>query len=111
MFTYHKFLIKDSDRFIATTFPQLEASLEEVAEKLEKTASGPAAEMIIDYTRDKNISAQHETDHPGLTDLITSGNLPLQVIKDLFESSQDNTLFKEGLETYIKAFLKSGVVV
>jgi hypothetical protein len=107
MFAYQKFLIRETDRFDPSVFPQLTDSLEQTVAQLETMPAGPAAAMILSFVKDHSISTQHVNDHPQLAGQIHSNALPLQVLEQLFESSRQNPQYRRDLEAYITGYLNT----
>ena len=99
---FQKFLIRDDDYFVLSTFPQLETSLQKIKEQLENYPLTPKTEMILSFVKHHSISSQLVKDYPELATLISSKSLPLQVMEELFESSQRNTMFRNQLEEHIR---------
>lgn len=102
---YQKFLIRETDRFDPTHFPQLQASLEKIVEQLNREPAGPKAEMLLSFVKDHSINSQFVLNHPKLATLISTKELPVGVMEELFESSRNNPLFKQDLEAYIRSGL------
>jgi hypothetical protein len=101
---YHKFLIRETDRFDPMNFPQLEAGLEKIVIQMNREPAGPKAEMLLSFVKDHRINSQNVVDHPALATMISTKSLPLGVIEDLFESSHCNPAFKKDMEAYILAY-------
>ena len=99
---FHKFLIRDDDHFVLSTFPQLETSLQKIKKQLENYPLTPKTEMILSFVKHHSISSQLVKDYPELATLISSKSLPLQVMEELFESSKRNATFRNQLEDHIR---------
>lgn len=110
MFTYQKFLIRDTDRFDPIAFPQLNDSLRKTIDDLALAPAGPSTEMIISYARHHSINSKLAEDHPQLASHISEKGLPLQILEQLFESSRQNPVFQTGLQDYVVACLTKGKV-
>ena len=104
MAVYQKFLIRETDRFDPTYFPQLETCLEQVVTQLNREQAGPKADMVLSFVKDHYISSQQVIDHPKVASLISTKSLPLGTMEDLFESSRNNPLFKKALEQHIRSY-------
>lgn len=104
MANYHKFLIRETDRFDPANFPQLEICLDQITKQLNREPAGPKADMLLSFVKDHSIKSQHVTDHPALTLLISTKSLPLDSIEALFESSRNNPSFKKDLEAHIRSY-------
>lgn len=107
MHTYQRYLIKETDLFDASVFPELGKSIQQTRLQLEAEPTGPSIEMILSFAKDHCINSQHVKDHPRLAYLISTKELPLQVMEQLFESSKQNVTFRSGLEDYITVFLNT----
>jgi hypothetical protein len=101
MFAYQKFFITDTDHFLPSKFPQLEASIQQIVKQL---ASEPAikTEMLLSFVKDHRISSKQVNDYPGLAGLISTQSLPLQIMEALFEAGRKNSVFTTELEEYIR---------
>lgn len=104
MAMYHKFLVKETDRFDPANFPQLETSLEHIVTQLNREPAGPKADMLLSFVMDHCISSQQVVDHPTLATLISTKTLQLGCVEDLFESSRNNPSFKQELEAHIRSY-------
>lgn len=105
MFTYQKFLIKESDRFDPSVFPQLEESLDQTVAQLALTPGGPSTAMIISFAKDHCMNSQQVKDYPQLAGQIHSKELPLTILEQLFESSRQNPGYRRDLEAYVTTYL------
>ena len=101
---YHKFLVRETDRFDPCNFPQLQTSLEQIVTQLNREPAGPKADMLLSFVKDHCINSQQVVDHPRLATLISTKSLPLGSIEDLFESSRGNPSFKKDLEAHIRSY-------
>ena len=101
MFPYQKFLIKETDRFDPTVFPQLDESLEQTVLQMASTQDGPSAAMIVSFAKDHCPDAQQAND----AGQISATSLPLTVLKNLFDSSRQNLAYRDALEAYATAYL------
>lgn len=101
---YHKFLIRETDYFDSTNFPQLDGCLQTIVEELNREPAGPKAEMLLSFVKDHSLNSQHVVDYPRLALLISTRSLPLAVVEDLFESSRGNLLFKKALEAHVRSY-------
>lgn len=108
MFTYQKFLIKETDRFDPSQFPQLEESLQQTRSLLATEPAGPSTELIVAFVKGHGTRSQHAADQPLQAGQLQAMNLPLTVMEQLFESSQQNPAYRRDLENYITAFLNAG---
>jgi hypothetical protein len=105
MSMYHKFLIKETDRFDPVNFPQLETSLEKIVVQLNREPAGPKADMLLSFVKEHSINSQYVADHPAVATLISTKSLPLGVLEELFDSSKSNPSFKKDLEAHVRSYL------
>lgn len=110
MANYQRFLVKDTDRFDPSHFPQLETSLEEIVVQLNREPAGPKAEMLLSFVKDHRIDSRHASEHPGLAAMISTKSLPLGNLEDLFESSKNNSLFKQDMEEFIRSYFATALL-
>lgn len=99
---YHKFQIGEADRFDAAHFPELQTSLLNIAGLLTGEPVGPVADMLLSFVKDHSINSQLVANHPRLATLISTKELPLGIMEDLFEGSRKNLSFRQDLETYVR---------
>ncbi len=104
MSMYQKFLIKETDHFDPSNFPQLEACLEKIVVQLNREPAGPKAEMLLSYVKNHSINSQQVVDHPAVATLISTKSLPLGVMEDLFESSRSNPSFQKDVESHVRSY-------
>lgn len=104
MSMYQKFLIKETDRFDPSNFPQLDACLEKIVVQLNREPAGPKAEMLLSFVKNHSIRSQQVVDHPAVATLISTKSLPLGVMEDLFESSRSNPSFQKGMECHVRFY-------
>ena len=108
MFSYQKFLIKETDRFDPSAFPQLEESLQQMVTQLGTNPGSPSTAMIVSFVKDHSMDSQQVKDHPRLASQISSKALPLTMLEQLFESSRQNPIYRKELEAYVTAYLNIG---
>ena len=108
MFTYQSFLIKETDQFEPSVFPQLEESLQQTVAQLALTAGGPSTAMIVSFAKDHCMDVQQVKDFPHLAGQIVSKALPLTILEQLFESSRQNPVYRKDLEAYVTTYLNNG---
>jgi len=108
MSIYQKFLIRETDSFDPTSFPQLDVSLETIVTQLNGESTGPMAEMILSFVKDHRIESSFLTNYSGLASVISSKAIPIGVMEDLFESSKKNPGFTKDMEAYIRSYIVSG---
>lgn len=99
---YQKFLIGDTDRFDATRFPELQKSLDTTAGLLAGEPDDPKAEMLLSFVKDHCMNSQLVINHPRLAGLISTKEVPVGVMEDLFEASRKNPTFRQALELHIR---------
>lgn len=109
MHTYQKITIGDKDVFEASLFPALENSLHQMAIQLALLPDGPKAAMLLSFVKHHSINSQQANDHPLLALAITSKNLPLGILEDLFESGRNNPAFQKELEKHIISKLQNDI--
>lgn len=107
MAIYQKFLIRDTDRFDATSFPQLENALEKIVVALNREPAGPKADMLLSFVKDHRIASTSVIEHASVASAISTKTIPVGVLEDLFESSKNNRTFANDLEVYIRQYLLS----
>jgi hypothetical protein len=101
---FQKFYVGDTDEFDPAAFPQLTATLHQLAAQLINYPQGPKSEMILSFVKHHSMPSQQVKDFPEVADLISTRSLPTHVMEDLFASGKQNSLFKQQLETYIQQY-------
>jgi hypothetical protein len=104
MSMYQKFLIRETDRFDPSNFPQLETCLEKIVVQLNREPAGPKAEMLLSFVKNHSINSQQVVDHPAVAALISTKSVPLGMMEDLFESSRSNPSFQKDVESHIRSY-------
>ena len=101
MVAYKIFSIADTDHFIPAKFPQVEASIQKLVERL---SNEPAIkiEMLLSFVKDHSIELIQVEEHPQLAALISTQSLPLGLMEALFDASRQNAVFKTELEAHIR---------
>ncbi|RYG51504.1 MAG: hypothetical protein EOO01_08390 [Chitinophagaceae bacterium] len=102
---YHKFLIGEVDHFDAAQYPELQKSLVNISGKLAREPNGLAADMLLSFVKDHRINSQLVMNHPELAALISTKELPLGIMEDLFDASRKNPSFSQELESHIRSGL------
>lgn len=102
---YVNFQIGDADHFDVARFPELQKSLVRITALLSGEPDGPVADMLLSFVKDHSINSQLIVDHPRLATLISTKELPLEVMENLFEASRKNFSFRGELETCIRSGL------
>ena len=102
---YQKFLIGEVDLFDAAQFPELQENVAKTALLLKDESQGAAADMLVSFVKDHCINSQLAVEYPRLATLISTKELPLGAMEDLFEGSRKNPSFRKDLELYIRSGL------
>lgn len=102
MFIYQKFSIAATAHFVASEYPQLESSIQQVIRQL---ADEPLikVEMVLSFVKHHSINSTQVKENPGLAGLISTKALPLQVMEALFEAGKHNPVFIRELEEHIRS--------
>ena len=106
MFTYHRFSITETDHFVPSEYPQVQASIQHIVEQL-SAEPGIKMEMLLSFVKDHCINSLQVKEHPELASLISTKSLPLQSIEALFEAGRNNRVFKKELEEHIRSCFES----
>ena len=99
---YHKFLVGDTDRFDATCFAELQKGLDATARLLADEPDDPKAEMLLSFVKDHSMNSQLVLQHPRMASLISTKEVPIGVMENLFEASRKNPTFRQALELHIR---------
>ena len=102
MFKYQKYLIKTSDRFDAAQYPGLDEKIALITKELDTVPDDFKIEMLLSFLKDHLIKTEWAAVNPILAEMISSGNLPLSDLENLFESSRKNPAYQDELTAYIK---------
>ena len=105
MFTYQRFQVSETDHFEETKYPQVNTDLEAIRLKLGDAASTPGGAMLLSFVRYHRINSTSVADYPALASMISTKELPLNALEELFEASKQNPTFQKELEIHIETFL------
>jgi hypothetical protein len=98
---YNKYLVKDTDRFDATSFPFIDDEIASVKRQINRLPSSFRNEIMISFLKDHFLQNEWTTANPVLVKLVTSGSLFSGDIESLFDSSRENPVFTQHLEHYL----------
>ena len=107
MFTYQRFHVGETDHFEETKYPQINTDLKAIGLKLGDAAGTPGAAMLLSFVKYHSISSASVTAYPALASMISTKELPLSSLEELFEASKKNSTFQKELETHIETYLNS----
>ena len=98
---YSKFLVKDTDRFDAAYFPQVEEDLDNLIVSMAALPSVLNTEMLISFCKDHCMQAEWVRTNPVLAELISSKSLPVANLEALFAACRSHASFRGQLEEHI----------
>ena len=104
MLTYQKIRIGEADHFEEAKYPQVNADLKAIVLQLGDEALTPASAMLLSFVKHHSISSKSVADHPALAGMISTKELPLSALEELFEASKKNPTFQKELESHIETF-------
>ena len=107
MFTYQNYRIGVTDHFEDTKYPQIRNELKAIGLQLGDAASTPGAAMLLSFVKHHSISSKSVAAYPALANMISTKELPLSALEELFEASKQNTTFQRELESYIQTYFNS----
>jgi hypothetical protein len=102
MFAYKKYMVRETDHFDATIYPKIDCNLDALSVEIEDVPMDYRTEMLVAYTKDRSLRQEWISANPTFTNLLMSGNLPINDIESLFESCILNTRFRQQLEDYLR---------
>ena len=105
MLTYQKIRIGEADHFEEAKYPQVNANLKAIVLQLGDEALTPASAMLLSFVKNHSISSKSVVDHPALAGMISTKELPLSALEELFEASKQNPTFQKELENHIETYL------
>ena len=105
MFTYQRFHVSGTDHFEETKYPQINKDLKAIALQLGNAAGAPGAAMLLSFVRYHRISTSSVAAYPALATMISTKELPLGALEELFEASKQNPTFQKELESHIETSL------
>jgi hypothetical protein len=105
MFTYRKFRVENNDHFEEQKYPEIDEALKAIALQWCDVFVAPGPTMLLSFVKDHSISSKSVDSHPVLANLITSKELPIGALEDLFEASKTNPTFQKELQSHIAAYL------
>ena len=107
MFAYQKFRIGKTDHFDETKYPQINTDLKTIALQLGDAAPTPGGAMLLSFVKDHRINSKSVADYPALASMISTKELPLSALEELFEASKQNPTFQKELESHIQTYFDS----
>ncbi|RYY01080.1 MAG: hypothetical protein EOO53_19700 [Gammaproteobacteria bacterium] len=107
MFTYQRFPVSETDHFEEAKYPQINRDLRAIGLLLGDAAGTPGAAMLLSFVRYHSISSTSVTAYPALANIISTRELPVSGLEELFEASKKNPTFQKELETHIESYLNS----
>jgi|GEM_PF-2500342 len=107
MFKYQRFHIGETDHFEETKYPQINIDLKAIGLKLGAAAGTPGAAMLLSFVKYHSISSTSFAAYPALASMISTKELPLNGLEDLFEASKQNPTFQKELESHVETYLNS----
>jgi hypothetical protein len=102
---YHRYHIKETDRFDANDFPKVQVELDDILKAAENIPAKNKEEIVMAYLKDHALEKEVTDSSPELSRLLTGGTLVTTHIEALFESCQANKPFLRGYEEYIREIL------
>ena len=103
-----KYIIHSSDHFNPALFPQITDDIVVVRETIKKMPGAFHAEMLLSFAKNHCIKTDWVNSNPEFAALITSKALPINNFEMLFDCSNDNRIFQDEFEQYVKTCLKTG---
>ena len=107
MFKYQKYLVMPSDHFDAANFPGIDENLDLIISELKDKPQDFKIEMLLSFLKGHSIKTAYADTNPQLAELISSKTLSFKNLEALFESSENNSVFRKELELYVKKCLEN----
>ena len=107
MFTYQKFHVGETDHFDQEKYPQINTDLAAIVLQLGEAAGTPGAAMLLSFVKHHRISSKSVADYPALANMISTKELPLKTLEELFDASKQNPTFRKELEIHVERYLSS----
>lgn len=105
MLRYKKFLIKAGDHFDEFNYPKLENDIADLKAAIADMPADYKSEIIISRAKGGQIKPDWKAANPTLSEWVSSENSPLRSLGELFDSSSNNPVFREELESYVRRML------
>ncbi|HEV7333220.1 MAG TPA: hypothetical protein VGN63_19450 [Flavisolibacter sp.] len=107
MFMYQRFHVSETDHFEETKYPQINTDLKAIVLQLGDAGSTPGATMLLSFVKYHSIDSKSVAAYPALASMISTKELPLSALEELFEASKQNPTFQKELESHIETYLNS----
>ena len=107
MFTYRKFRVENNDHFEEQKYPEINETLKAIALQWGDVSGTPGPTMLLSFVKDHSMSSKSVDSHPALANLISSKELPIGALEDLFEASKHNPTFQKELQSHITSYLNN----
>jgi hypothetical protein len=101
MFQYKQYVVKDTDQFDPQQFSLVTDELAVINEHTKHIVSLFKTGIIVSFVKDHSLKNEWIKANPALTEMVTSGALPMRHTEALFESCRYNPLFRKQLEEFL----------
>lgn len=105
MYTYQRFRIGETDHFEETKYLQINTALQAIVMQMSEAAGTPVSAMLLSFVKDHCISSKSVAAFPALANMISTKELPLGALEELFEASKHNSTFQKELQIHIETYL------
>lgn len=103
----HVYNIREKDMFNAALYPHIVDEVANLKKRALEMNTALKEHVVISFLKNHSITSTWLESDREICKLMTSGALKISHLESLFNSSQQNQTFLEGLETYIKAQLRA----
>jgi hypothetical protein len=102
MFTYQRFHISETDHFEETKYPQINTDIKAIGLRLGDAAGTPGAAMLLSFIKYHSISSASAAAYSALASIISTKELPLSGLEELFEASKKIPRSKKNWKPTLK---------
>jgi hypothetical protein len=108
---YKKYVVKDTDEFNASLFPEIGADIASIRKEMYKHSHRLNVDVLISFVKYHSIKSEWANANPVIAEMISSKTLRIGNMEALFSNSKNNPAFQKQFEEYIIASFKPSTIV
>ena len=108
---YKKYVVKDTDEFNASLFPEIGADIASIRKIMYKHSFHLDVSVFLSFVKDHSMRTEWANVNHEMAEMISSKTLPVTNMEALFSCTKNNPDFQKHLEEYIIASFKPSTIV
>ncbi len=97
------YTINDLSRFDSINYPEMVKEIVEINKEAFKMPASCKVDILISFSKNHFIKANSLNANPAFVNVLTSGNFSTAHIQSLFEAGENNIVFTNQYEDYLKS--------